>query len=143
MDKDQAYEITWLVRRLFRAMAARTDRYLADASLTAADRAVLEFLYPRDRLSVPGIAERYQVSRQHVQVTVNRLLDRALLRSEDNPKHKRSPLLRLSREGRDRFDRIRADERRVLEEIFSGIPECDLDATRRTLGILQQRLTGE
>ena len=74
-----AYKVTWLIRRLFRAMADHADAYLHDAGLTAADRAVLEFLYPDAHLTVPAIARRYQVSRQHVQVTVNRLVQRGLL----------------------------------------------------------------
>ena len=61
---DQTYEVTWLIRRPFRAMDARADQYLAEAELTAADRAVMEFLTTSDALSVPEIARRYNVSRQ-------------------------------------------------------------------------------
>lgn len=107
---DQAYEVTWLVRRLFRAVGSRADQYLADADLTAKDRAVMEFLYASEPLSVPDIARRYDVSRQHIQVTVNALLQRGLLRSIDNPHHKRSRLVRLSSLGRDTFEEIRRNE---------------------------------
>ena len=55
-------------------MGAQADDYLADTGLSAADRAVMEFLYPEEELSVPDIARRYDVSRQHVQVTVNGLV---------------------------------------------------------------------
>ncbi|MDH5346161.1 MAG: hypothetical protein OEW59_10390, partial [Gammaproteobacteria bacterium] len=55
------YEVTWLIRRLFRAMAQRADNDLRAHGLSAADRAVLEFLYPDAMLSVPEIASRYQV----------------------------------------------------------------------------------
>ena len=72
----EAYKVTWLVRRLFRAMADQADAYLHDAGLAAADRAVMEFLYPDLELTVPDIARRYQVSRQHVQVTANLLLQK-------------------------------------------------------------------
>ena len=76
-------------------MAAAADDYLEASGLSAAERAVMEFLYPDRRLTVPEIAARYDVSRQHVQVTVNRLVDKGLLRAETNPRHKRSVLLRL------------------------------------------------
>ena len=36
------YEVTWLIRRLFRAMAQFADRYLRAYGLSAADRAVLD-----------------------------------------------------------------------------------------------------
>ena len=44
MHESDEYGVTWLVRRLFRAMADKADDYLADLGITAADRAVLEFL---------------------------------------------------------------------------------------------------
>jgi DNA-binding MarR family transcriptional regulator len=101
------YEVTWLIRRVFRAMAQLADSYLRAHGLSAADRAVLEFLYPDGALSVPEIAARYQVSRQHVQVTVNTLLDDGFLQSRPNPRHKRSPLFALTHVGRELFARCR------------------------------------
>ncbi|MDH3811808.1 MAG: MarR family transcriptional regulator [Gammaproteobacteria bacterium] len=131
-----AYKVTWLVRRLFRAMAESADTYLGDTGLTAADRAVMEFLYPDTELTVPDIARRYQVSRQHVQVTVNRLLDKELVINVENPRHKRSSLLRLTQNGRERFAAIRRHEGALLDEIFAGLNPAEVAATRRTLETL-------
>jgi DNA-binding MarR family transcriptional regulator len=133
---DRAYEVTWLVRRLFRALAAEADRYLADVELSAADRAVMEFLHPRHELSVPEIARRYSVSRQHVQVIVNALVARGLLRSAENPQHKRSRLIRLSDEGRIAFNEIRQNEAAVIEQIFCDVSDDALEITRKTLQAL-------
>jgi DNA-binding MarR family transcriptional regulator len=137
---DQTYEVTWLIRRLFRAMAARADQYLAEAELTAADRAVMEFLTTSDALSVPEIARLYNVSRQHIQVTVNALLSKGLLRSIDNPKHKRSRLVRLSSLGRDSFAEIRRNETTLIEEVFADIPDESLAITQDTLASVLKRL---
>ncbi len=137
---DDRYAITWLVRRLFRAMAAMADEYLADSGLSAADRAVMEFLYPDEHRPVPEIAALYDVSRQHVQVTVNRLARNGLLVAEDNPRHKRSPLYRLSDDGRAAFEDIRRSEGALLERVFRDIGRDDLEATRRTLGTLLRRI---
>ena len=104
---DSAYQIIWLVRRLFRALAQRSDESLQDLGISVADRAVMEFLSADERLSVPEIAERYQVSRQHVQVTVNNLLEAGILATNVNPRHKRSPLISLTRKGRGLFKTIR------------------------------------
>lgn len=131
-----ANKVTWLVRRLFRAMAESADTYLTDIGLTAADRAVMEFLYPDIQLTVPDIARRYQVSRQHVQVTVNRLLDQALVINVENPRHKRSSLLRLTQNGRKIFAGIRRQEGALLDEIFAGLKPEEVAATRRTLETL-------
>ena len=127
------YDVTWLVRRLFRAMAQLADGYLQAHGLSAADRAVLEFLYPDEALSVPEIAARYRVSRQHIQVTVNALLEDGFLESRPNPRHKRSSLFALTRVGRDLFDKIRAAESELLEKLFAGIPADDIECTRNTL----------
>ena len=137
----QSYEVTWLIRRLFRAMGARADQYLADAELTAADRAVLEFLYPHESMSVPEIARRYDVSRQHIQVTANELLAKGLLRSIDNPKHKRSRLIQLSSLGRECFKEIRHNESDEIAELFATISDKSLATTKATLTSLLQQLS--
>ena len=104
------------------------DRIVGDA-----DRAVLEFLYPDEALSVPEIAARYQVSRQHIQVTVNALLEDGFLMSRPNPRHKRSPLFALTAVGRELFRKIRLAESELLDKLFADIPTVDIECTRRTL----------
>jgi DNA-binding MarR family transcriptional regulator len=96
----------------------------------------MEFLYPDTELTVPDIARRYQVSRQHVQVTVNRLLDQELVINVENPRHKRSSLLRLTQNGREKFAAIRRHEGALLDEIFAGLNPEEVAATRRTLETL-------
>jgi len=127
------YQVIWLVRRLFRSMAQVADGYLAAHGLSAADRAVLEFLYPEETLSVPEIANRYQVSRQHVQVTVNALLEDGFLETRTNPRHKRSPLIALTYVGRELFRKIRNTESGYVDALFVDIPTEDIECTRRTL----------
>ena len=139
-ETESRYEITWLVRRLFRRMAKTADDYLADSELTAADRAVMEFLFPDRSRSVPEIAGLYNVSRQHVQVTVNRLVDRGLLATGPNPRHRRSPLIALSENGRLCFEEIRRNEKALVDTLFADIPEPDLNATRNTLSALLRKL---
>ena len=127
------YEVIWLIRRLFRTMAQVADGYLAGHGLSAADRAVLEFLYPEEALSVPEIASRYQVSRQHVQVTVNALLEDGFLETRANPRHKRSPLIALTYIGRELFAKIRNIEAEIVDTLFVDIPSDDIECTRQTL----------
>jgi len=133
------YEVIWLVRRLFRSLATTADSYLKDDELSAADRAVMEFLYPEEKLSVPSIATKYRVSRQHVQVTVNRLLSIGLLRAEANPRHKRSRLVRLSELGRETFAQIRSNEALIVRKLFADLDQKDIEGTRRLLKTLLAR----
>lgn len=127
------YEVIWLIRRLFRAMGQVADNYLKAHGLTAADRAVLEFLFPEEALSVPEIASRYQVSRQHVQVTVNALLEDGFLETRPNPRHKRSRLIAITYVGRELFEKVRRIEVDYVDALFADIPEEDVERTRQTL----------
>ncbi len=133
------YNIIWRVRRLFRAMAESSNALLAEFDLSACDRAVLEFLYPDESLSVPEIAERYQVSRQHIQVTINALVDAGLLGSRPNPRHKRSPLFELTPAGKQLFQKIRGRETRLLKKLFADINEKEQTVTAETLSKLLDR----
>jgi len=137
--ENAGYEVIWLVRRLFRSLAATADNYLANDELTAADRAVMEFLFPEEKLSVPSIANKYRVSRQHVQVTVNRLRNIGLLRTEANPRHKRSQLIRLSELGRETFAEIRNNEASIVQKLFEDLDHQDIERTRRLLKSLLAR----
>ena len=141
MDKtEDGYEIVWLIRRLFRALAQTANDSLQDLGISVADRATMEFLYPDRKLTVPEIAERYRVSRQHVQVTVNALLDSGLVATLDNPRHKRSPFIALTTKGRALFKRIRAREAKIVRQLFADIREHDRRVTQETLEALLARL---
>ncbi len=137
---NDAYQVIWLVRRLFRALAQKSTENLEDLGISAADRAVMEFLYPNAELSVPEIAERYLVSRQHVQVTVNALLESTLLRTKPNPRHKRSSLIALSGKGRALFQKIRKRDERAVARLFADIPARDRETTQKTLETLLAKL---
>jgi len=137
------YQVTWLVRRLFRAMADKADSYLKPLGITAADRAILEFLYPDNCLTVPELATRYNVSRQHIQVTVNRLLESGLVEQRANPAHKRSQRIALTAAGRRLFDQIRRKDRRAIEALFADVSATGLKHTRVTLEKLLKQLETE
>jgi DNA-binding MarR family transcriptional regulator len=142
IDQD-SYRVIWLVRRLFRALGQNADERLRDHGVSAADRAVMEFLYPDQTLSVPQIARKYDVSRQHVQVTVNPLIDRGLVELSENPRHKRSPLVRLTKNGRDLFKTILKGDEKALRALFADIPSSDVRVTHKTLQTLLTKTKGE
>jgi len=75
-----------------------------------------------------------------IRVTVNALLARGLLRSVENPNHKRSRLVRLSSLGRDAFEEIRRNETAFIAATFNDISDEALATTRATLASLLQQL---
>ena len=141
--KGDSYQVIWLIRRLFRAMSQKSSEYIEEFGISVADRAVMEFLYPDKMLSVPEIAEKYQVSRQHVQTTVNALSELKLLTSRDNPRHKRSPLIMLSTKGRGLFDSVLKQDEQVIKALFAGISNNNVHVTRQTLQTLLDKISGD
>ena len=139
-EQSNAYQVVWLIRRLFIALGQKSNESLERFGISAADRAVLEFLYPNEILSVPDIAGRYQVSRQHVQVTVNALMESGLLAAKDNPRHKRSPLMELTAIGRRLFKDIKERDNHIVEQLFSSISAGDRLTTQKTLETLLEKL---
>jgi DNA-binding MarR family transcriptional regulator len=122
-------------------MAQRSNESLTEWDINATDRAVLEFLYPDLSLSVPEIAERYDVSRQHIQVTVNRLVDKKLLVMVKNPRHKRSLLVHLTNRGKKTFKQVLLRDKQLVNRLFKEIPLNNIHITRRTLEKLYGRLS--
>lgn len=139
--KDDAYQITWLVRRLFRAMGQAANAYLEELGVTAAERAVMEFLVREARVTVPDMARAYDVSRQHIQTSVNSLLQKGLVALEDNPGHKRSPYVVLSNEGKRLFANIAAKDDELIKAAFAKVAKSDQKKTRRTLESLLNNLS--
>jgi len=138
--QSDAYQIVWLIRRLFRALGQKSNERLQEFGISAADRAVLEFLYPDETLSVPDIAARYQVSRQHVQVTVNALMKSKLLTPQENPRHKRSPLIALTAKGQALFARTKKQDLEVVEALFFPVSDEEMQMTQKTLETLLSQL---
>lgn len=57
--------------------------------------------------TVPDMARSRPVSRQHCQTICNALEGQGFVEFIDNPKHKKSKLVRVTRKGRDRFEAMK------------------------------------
>ncbi|HVK82428.1 MAG TPA: MarR family transcriptional regulator [Verrucomicrobiae bacterium] len=68
---------------------------------------VLRTLVSEGPMTVPEIARSRPVSRQHCQTIANALEAKGLIEFIDNPKHKRSMLLRITKSGRTHFEQMR------------------------------------
>ena len=58
--------------------------------------------------TVPELARSRPVSRQHCQIIVNSLAEQSLVELVDNPRHKKSRLVRATKKGRARFEAMKA-----------------------------------
>jgi DNA-binding MarR family transcriptional regulator len=67
---------------------------------------VMKTLVTEGPHTVPDIARSRPVSRQHCQTIVNGLYDKGFVAFVENPRHKRSPLVEITKKGRAYFDRL-------------------------------------
>ena len=126
--------LLWETRRLFRAAAQAADEVLAPLGISAADRALLEFLAREgEPISLSALARKRSVSRQHIHQTLARLPRRDWIRRESDPADARSIRLSLSPAGRAFWKRIRTAERALLTRIEADLDPDALRATGTTL----------
>lgn len=128
------------VRRLFHVLAGTADRAHAELGITASMRAVMETLHERGPRTVPQVAREQDVSRQHIQVVVNGLLEAGLVECLDNPDHLRSPIVCLTAAGTKACETVRRREERLLADLAKRIPGADLKVTLKTLDAMESGL---
>jgi DNA-binding MarR family transcriptional regulator len=120
---------------------AAGDRLAASEGLTAARWQVLGALaLAGRRLTVPQIARRMGLTRQAVQATVNRLLGEQLVEAEENPDHRRSPLLRLTALGSTKYELLQRRQAAWTKDLAAGLEHSHLTTTARVLQELGNRL---
>lgn len=132
--------LIWQVRRLFQDLSCESSELLQDLGINTSQRAVLEFLSNQESQTVPDIARRFDVSRQHIQQLVNELLKKGLVETSHNPRHKRSVLIQRTAAGRTMFETIQQREAKVLKQMAPYFTLKDLETALGTLGQLSQML---
>jgi DNA-binding MarR family transcriptional regulator len=90
-------------------------------------------------LTVPQIAQMRPTSRQRMQRLADELVAEGLVEFIDNPKHRRSKLVRLTSKGDARYRELRARFLAIASTMGVGLSEGDI---RRTMEIVRQ-LSGD
>jgi len=124
------------VRKLFHRLASIADQLHESAGIPASQRAVLETLQKSGSTTVPKIASEKGVSRQHIQIIVNQLMEKALLESVKNPSHRRSPLVQLTQQGKKTFAEINQREADLLTNINLPVDKEALHSSAQSLQAL-------
>lgn len=106
------------VFRLNGTLLATADRLAGDLGVSTARWQVIATIRHQP-LTAPDIARRLGLTRQSVQRTVNILVNEGLAEQRDNPGHRRSPLIALTRQGQRTMDRLRARQAQLTAE-FTG-----------------------
>jgi DNA-binding MarR family transcriptional regulator len=108
------------------------ERTAASAGQTQARWQLLSVVSDGD-WTVPMAAERLGTSRQAVQRIANELVADGLAVFEDNPRHRRSPFLRLNGEGRRVLGDISNEARRRHQPLLEEIGALDISEARAAL----------
>ena len=131
------------VRLLWHAMVRAGGRLHAREPVTLSMRAVLEALLREGPSSVPTIARRRHVTRQHVQALVNALLERRLVALAPNPAHRRSSLVALTKDGEGTIRRMKERETRYLGSLETRVSGLGLERAAAVLRAVRQSMTEE
>ncbi|MBC3839240.1 MarR family transcriptional regulator [Streptacidiphilus sp. 4-A2] len=134
-------EVALLVGRRLRSCGCATPggEALAGAAGQTQARWQLMSAVSEEPLPVARAARRLGVARQGVQRIANDLVRDGLAEFQDNPDHRTSPLLALTRSGQHALGAITAQAASAHRAMGAGIPERDLAAVRALL----QRLTSQ
>ncbi|MDQ3789538.1 MAG: MarR family winged helix-turn-helix transcriptional regulator [Actinomycetota bacterium] len=121
------YELAGLSRRTSEELARSVGQ-------TAARWHVLSVVSDGPR-TVPSAARRLGLAPQSVQRVVGDLVDAGLLEAVDNPDHARSPLMRLTEEGRAVVDELfsRSQDDRADVVARAGVTADELLAAREVV----------
>ena len=140
-EGDAATDVVLATFRANGLLLAAGHRLAMREGLTAARWQVLGAVALAGRpLTVPQIARRMGLTRQAVQATVNQLLSEALAEAGDNLDHRRSPLIRLTELGRQKYAALDRRQARWINELAAGLKISDLAAAARLLHDLSDRL---
>jgi DNA-binding MarR family transcriptional regulator len=130
------------VRLLWHRLLQVGEQLHAQEPITLGMRAVLEQLARGGPSTVPEIARARYVTRQHIQMLVNGLSEQKLVAFQNNPAHKRSPLVRLTPKGERTIERMLEKERRLLAGNF-GIRSADLQHAADVLRTVRAGFDGD
>ena len=139
-DAAHLYELSRALRTSFNLLKGLAEEMHRDLGINASMRAVMEAIAVGGERPVPEIAREKGVSRQHIQVNVDALLGAGLAELWENPAHKRSPLVALTRKGRKTFKKVRRREAKTLERLAAQLPPDAIETAAELLGDLNDLL---
>jgi DNA-binding MarR family transcriptional regulator len=91
--------------------------------------------------TVAEIGRMFGYARQSVQRIADLLVADGLATYEENPRHRRAKLLKLTRRGRSVLDRINAAQTAWANDLGGAIGEADLQQTSRVLRRIQAAMS--
>lgn len=126
------------VRALFHRLRIAVEEAHGQGSLSGGLRGVLLDLERNGPRTVPQMARKRSVSRQHIQVLANRLVEEGLVEFTRNPSHKRSNLVRLTAKGKGALDAMLDREQSLMKQLAAGLSKKELRNAAATLRAVRE-----
>jgi DNA-binding MarR family transcriptional regulator len=132
--------LLYLVKQLELAVRSRLDEVLRPVSITPLQYAALTVLERRSNLSTAELARNAFVTDQSAADMVGVLEGRGLLLRHPDSGDRRRRVLRLTAEGQELLDRVRADVDAVEERMLSPLAAEEAEDLRRYVAACRSAL---
>ena len=136
-------KVSGLVRILFHRLAHAASQIHESDDITIGQRALLEDLLNNGPQTIPRLASKRPVSRQHILGHVNPLKDDGYVEYQDNPIHKRSFLVTLTPKGQRTIQTMIQREDRIFHELAKSFKLDELNITMKVLKTIKEQLEGD
>ncbi|WP_319408833.1 MarR family transcriptional regulator [uncultured Desulfosarcina sp.] len=137
IKNDSGQALHDLFRELFAlhsALSVIMDKVHEQAGLNTSQHKIMRTLIQFEPATVPDMGARLNVSRQFVQTVCNDLLARGLIEFTENPRHKRSKLVKSTETGRITFRKARQKENQIIEQ---ALPEINIERATEARELLK------
>jgi DNA-binding MarR family transcriptional regulator len=128
---------------LFHCLKSAAEKVHRKGKVTVREPGLLKHLARGEAKTVPQLARARQVSRQYVQTQVNRFAEKGLVEFVANPAHRRSSLVRLTKNGKDFVDGVNRRETELYGKLGVDIPEHDLRNAATVLRMVREMLESD
>ncbi len=129
--------------RLYRRLNQVAEQVHNQGEMSGGLRGMLRCLKREGPQTVPQLARARDVSRQHIQMLVNRLEEEGYVVLVENPAHKRSPIVELTDRGRSTIEAMDRREERLLSGAETGVTDREMATAAETLRTIRQFFESE
>lgn len=140
VENENYQELFEEVRRLHNQLRYVGDHLHEHVGVTTAMRSLLFSLEREGPCTVPDLARERLVSRQIIQTQINELLAMELVIPQDNPYHRRSKLLALTKKGQKLVKEMLGREERLLEKGGAPLTTVEVQKASESLKTLREHL---
>ncbi len=124
--------------RLYRRLNLVAEEVHEKGEMSGGLRGILRTLKKEGAQTVPHLARSKSVSRQHIQVLVNRLIEEGFVALRPNPAHKRSPLLCLTSLGEKIVNQMGIREAKLMSQADLGLTDEIMTEAAHSLRIIRE-----